>query len=115
MTNRSLAHPAPPTTRELRGLALYRERGDEIEPLGKGRYTVPGCAGGSYTVDLAVFGGEESCSCPDHARHPEYSCKHLSAAAIFRAKARAKARREQAARTTARASRASLAPLAAAL
>lgn len=82
---------APPATRELRGLALYREHGDEITPLGHGRYEVPGCSGGSYTVDLAVFGGEESCSCPDRAA----VCKHIIAATIHRSKARAACRRVQ--------------------
>lgn len=106
--------PPPTTTREIRGLALFREHGDEIEPLGKGRYTVPGCSGGVYVVDLAVFGGTESCNCPDFRRHKE-PCKHLYAATIYRAKARTHAREEQAVRTKARASRASLAPLAAAL
>jgi hypothetical protein len=85
--------PAHPSTRELRGLALYRDHGDEIEHIGRGRYSVPGCSGGSYTVDLAVFGGEESCNCPDHRRHPEHSCKHLVAATIYRAKARMVGRR----------------------
>ena len=103
-----------PTTRELRGLALYRDHGDEITPEGHGVYTVPGCSGGTYTVDLAVFGGTESCDCPDFERHKE-PCKHIICATIYRAKARIRARREQAARTTARDSRASLAPLAAAL
>ncbi len=105
--------PAPPTRKETRadrGLELYRERGHEIESIGHGRYEVPGCSGGSYTVDLAVFGGEETCSCPD--RHREYSCKHLVAATIFRAKSRAKARRAQHQRTASRAARASLAPVA---
>ncbi len=105
--------PPPPPTRELRGLGIYRERGDEITHEGHGVYTVPGGtrSGGTYTVNLAVFGGEECCDCPDHQRHPELTCKHLAAAAIFRAKARTRAREEQAARTTARASRASLTPL----
>jgi uncharacterized Zn finger protein len=111
MDNVRIARPAPPSTREQRGLALYREHGDEITHEGHGAYTVPGCSGGSYTVDLAVFGGEECCDCPDHQRHPELTCKHLAAAAIFRAKARTRARGEQVARTTARASRASLTPL----
>jgi hypothetical protein len=102
---------APPPTRELRGLKLYREHGDEIIHEGHGVYTVPGCSGGTYAVDLAVFDGEQSCSCPDRAP----VCKHIICATIYRAKARARSRREQAARTTARASRASLAPLAAAL
>ncbi len=118
MTNRSLAHPAPPppaTTREQRGLELYRERGHEIEHIGKGFYRVPACSGGSYRVNLAVFGGTESCSCPDHARHPELTCKHLAAATVARAKARMRARTVQAERTKARASRASLTPLAVSL
>ncbi len=113
MTNRSV--PAPPTTRELRGLALYRERADEIEHIGHGVYMVPGCSGGTYTVDLAVFTDEpETCSCPDYQRHKQ-PCKHVYAATVARAKARMRARTVQAARTKARASRASLAPLAAAL
>ena len=89
---------APPATRELRGLALYRDYADEIAHEGRGVYTVPGCSGGTYTVNLAVFGGEESCSCPDHRNHPEYTCKHLVAATIYRAKARMGARRAQAAK-----------------
>ncbi len=110
--------PAPPT-RELRGLALYREHGAEIKHIGHGRYEVPGCSGGTYTVDLGVFvGGTESCNCPDYQRHKQ-PCKHVYAATIYRskarAKARAKARRVQAERTAARASRASLAPLVASL
>jgi hypothetical protein len=103
--------PAPPPTRELRGIALYRERGDEIVHEGHGVYMVPGCSGGVYVVDLAVFGGTESCNCPDRAP----VCKHVYAATVARAKARMRARTVQAARTKARASRASLAPLAAAL
>ncbi len=105
---------APPTTRELRGLALYRDHADEIEHIGKGRYTVPGCSGGVYVVDLAVFGGTESCTCPDFQRYKE-PCKHVYAGSLYRAKARAAARREQGERAAARATRASLAPLAAAL
>lgn len=86
--------PAPPSTRELRGLALYRGHAEEIGHEGRGVYTVPGCTGrGSYTVNLAVFGGEESCSCPDHHRHPEHSCKHLIAATIYRAKNRRRSSR----------------------
>ncbi len=90
-----------------KALRLYPER--TVEPLGRGRYSVEG-SDGFYEVDLAVFGGEESCPCI--ATKP---CYHISLATIYRSKARAAARREQAARTKARASRASLAPLAAAL
>jgi hypothetical protein len=98
----------------MRGLALWGDPlGREIEHEGRGVYRVPSCSGQgvTYAVDLAVFGGEESCNCPDRER----PCKHLIAATIFRAKARTRARREQAERTAARASSASLADLAASL
>ncbi len=112
MDTKSITHPA---TRELRGLKLYREHGDEIIHEGHGVYMVPGCSGGTYTVDLAVFTDEpETCSCPDYQRHKQ-PCKHVYAATVARAKSRAKARREQAERTASRATRASLAPLTAAL
>jgi hypothetical protein len=103
--------PAPPATRETiarKALRLYPER--TVEPLGHGRYSVEGSDGNFYEVDLAVYGGEESCSCP--ATKP---CYHIAIATIHRAKARIRARRAQADRAAARASRASLAPLAAAL
>jgi len=113
VTNRSV--PAPATTREPRGLALYRDHADEITHEGHGSYRVPGCSGGTYTVDLAVFTDEpETCSCPDYQRHKQ-TCKHVYAATVARAKARMRARTVQAARTRARASRASLTPLVAAL
>jgi len=97
----------------MRGLALWGDPlGRQIEHQGHGKYTVPSCSGeDAYTVDLAVFGGEESCNCPDRER----PCKHLIAATIHRAKARMAARREQAERTAARASRGSLADLGASL
>ena len=109
MTNRSLAHPAHPTRETItkKALRLYPER--TVEPLGHGRYAVEG-TGGFYEVDLAIGGGEESCPCP--ATKP---CYHIAIATIYRSKARAKARKEQADRTAARATAANLAPLAAAL
>ncbi len=111
MASTTIAQPAHPPTRELRGLALYRERGDEIKHIGHGRYEVPGCSGGSYRVDLAVFGDEQSCSCPDRAP----VCKHIICATIYRAKSRAKsrakARREQHQRAASRAARGSVAAL----
>lgn len=91
MDTNTVAHQRP-TTRELRGLKLYRERGDEIEPQGRGVYLVPGCSGSTYTVDLAVFSDEESCTCPDHREHPEFTCKHLTAATLYRAKDNARRR-----------------------
>ncbi len=105
--------PAPPATRETiarKALRLYPER--TVEPLGHGRYRVEGTEE-TYTVDLAIGGGHESCPCP--ATKP---CYHIAIATIHRAKARAAARRAKAERTKARASRgagASLADLAASL
>jgi hypothetical protein len=87
-----------PTDRVRRGILLYLERGDEIEPLGKGRYLVPGCKGGPYTVDVGIFHDEpeaESCDCPDF-QHRGETCKHLVAAAIYRAKARIRQRNQRA-------------------
>ena len=99
--------------RAMRGLALWGDPlGRQIEHQGKGVYSVPSCSGaGSYEADLAVFGGEESCNCPDRER----PCKHLIAASITRAKARMAARRAQAERTAARESRGNLADLGASL
>ncbi len=68
--------------RERRGIALYRERGAEIEHI-KGRtWAVPSCSGeGIYLVDLRA----ETCGCPDF-EHREENCKHIYAAAIASAK-----------------------------
>ncbi len=68
--------------RERRGIALYRERGGEIEHI-KGRtWAVPSCSGeGFYLVDLRA----EICGCPDFERRDE-NCKHIFAAAVASAK-----------------------------
>ena len=71
-----------PETRELRGLALFRERGPEMECVAPWTWTVPSCTGSRvYTVDLKAG----SCTCPDHRRRGE-ACKHLYAAEVARAK-----------------------------
>ena len=70
------------TARERRGIALYRERGEEIEHVRARLWAVPSCSGeGFYLVDLRA----EICSCPDFERRGE-NCKHIYAAAIARAK-----------------------------
>lgn len=94
--------------RVRRGLELHRERGEEIEHLGHGVYEVPGSNGWTYTVHLDVFGEGESCGCPDHERHPEFTCKHITAATICRAKTKAQVRRAQRQRHDARAVTANL-------
>jgi uncharacterized Zn finger protein len=91
-----MATTSLPATRIGRGIQLHREHGDEITHEGRGVYTVPGCSegSGSYTVNLAVFGGEESCDCPDRALGSAPVCKHLVAATVYRAKITARRRGE---------------------
>jgi hypothetical protein len=86
-----------------KALRLFPER--TIEPAGYGVYRVEGSYV-TYTVDLGIDGNDEECSCP--AVKP---CYHIAMATIYRAKARMAARRAQASRTAARASRGSLEPL----
>ncbi len=75
--------PAPPSTRTTRGLALYRDHAAEIVRTGPHRYRVPSCTGSAiYEVDLR----SENCSCPDRPPKGE-TCKHVTAAVVFRAKA----------------------------
>ena len=83
MHHQSIATPPTPTTTcEERGIALYRNRGDEIEHLDSWRWRVPSCTGENvYVVDLR----SQSCQCPDYRRR-SLPCKHVAAATIARAK-----------------------------
>jgi uncharacterized Zn finger protein len=77
------------TTREQRGLQLFRDRGKEIERILPHTYAVPSCSGGAtYVVRL----DRETCDCPDFERH-HAACKHLFAATVAASKNRARARR----------------------
>lgn len=69
-------------TREARGLALYRERGDEIKYVRGSVWSVPSCTrAGVYLVDLA----DGICTCADTPPAGE-ACKHQTAATVFYAK-----------------------------
>jgi hypothetical protein len=71
-------------TREMRALALYRERGAEIERTGPYTYLMPSCTGtGSWAVNYR----RETCDCPDFERCG-VACKHIYAVGIHRAKRR---------------------------
>ena len=71
--------------RVRRGLALYRERGGEIEPRPSGGYSVPSCTGSqSYRVSLADGG---RCGCRDF-RKRRVACKHIFCLTVHRAKSR---------------------------
>ena len=68
--------------RERRGIALFRERGEEIGHVRGRLWAVPSCSGeGIYLVDLRA----EICGCPDFENRRE-NCKHIYAAAIASAK-----------------------------
>ncbi len=83
---------AAKTTRLQRGIALYRERGSEIERLEIHTYAVPSCSGDeTYTVYTDL----RCCTCPDHRRAKAAgdACKHRVAVEVFAAKRRAARRR----------------------
>jgi hypothetical protein len=74
------------TTRLQRGLALGRERFEEITRVAPWTWSVPSCSGhGAYAVDLKAAGGLATCSCADRTPSPE-ECKHVSAARYVKAK-----------------------------
>ena len=69
------------TTRAQRGLALYRDRGDEIVVYLDGTYGVPSRTedGVLYHVDLEAGDPRDRCECPD-ATCRKVSCLHMVAA-----------------------------------
>src|SRR4051812_44529354 len=72
--------------RVLRGIRLFEDRGGEIQPLDHGHYSVPGCVEGAYEVDLGIFSGLQTCECPDFEINQIATCKHLTAAELYRCK-----------------------------
>ncbi len=87
MDTKSVApHPEVLNARAERALALFRERGHEIERIADEHYLVPSCSGTRF-YRVRYGGLEESCSCPDF-EHRGQSCKHLLAVGIAHAKRR---------------------------
>jgi hypothetical protein len=80
---KSLARPGRTrSTREERGIAIFDERGDEIEHVKGWTWLVPSCSGDVlYGVDLK----SESCECPDFEGRG-LPCEHVYAARIARSK-----------------------------
>lgn len=73
------------TTRETRGLELYRTRAGEIEEIAPDIYLVPSQDGErTYRVQ---YGESEYCSCPDHS-YRAVNCVHILAVGIAHAKRR---------------------------
>jgi hypothetical protein len=81
-TTTSVPESTATDTREGRGLALYRERGDEIKHVRSAVWSVPSCIrAGVYLVDLA----DGVCTCADMPPAGDV-CKHETAATIAHAK-----------------------------
>jgi hypothetical protein len=81
-TTTTIPEPARADTREGRGLALYRERGNDISHVRGSVWSVPSCTrAGVYLVDLA----DGVCTCADMPLAGEV-CKHTTAATIAHAK-----------------------------
>ncbi len=71
--------------RALRGLALYRARGEEIVTKPFGGYSVPSASREARSYRVCVLSGR--CGCEDHRRTGR-ACLHIYAATIAAAKGR---------------------------
>jgi hypothetical protein len=77
---------AHPSTREARGLALYREHADEIT-FSEGVWLVPSLSEETTVYEVRIGTRSASCECRDHGfRHID--CIHIHAATIAKAKTR---------------------------
>ncbi len=84
MTTTSIPTSPGGDTREVRALALYRERGHEILRSAPYMYNVPSSTGdGFYVVNYR----RESCECLDF-EHRGGTCLHIYAVGLARAKRR---------------------------
>lgn len=83
MIDASLPHrPTPTGSRRDRGIALFRERGEEIRHVRGRMWAIPSCSGSRvYLVDVA----SGICTCPD-TPPVEENCKHATVATIAKAK-----------------------------
>ena len=88
-SNRKSTVPAPPSTREQRGLQLYLDRGSEFVRVSRDTFLVPSRSRRrvEYLVDLE----RQSCECRDHARTGG-PCLHVYAAMLHQAWLRRAAR-----------------------
>ncbi len=75
-----------PSTRELRGIALYRDHADEIR-FERGVFLVPSLSEATTVYEVKIGTKGSSCECADHS-HRGVDCLHIHAATIARAKTR---------------------------
>ncbi len=86
MDTRSLAQPTRPSTRELRGIALYRDHADEIR-FERGVWLVPSLSTATTVYEVRIGTRGASCECRDHC-YRGVPCMHVHAATIAKAKTR---------------------------
>ncbi len=72
--------------RVLRGLALYRARGEEIVARPAGGYSVPSATREDRTYRVCLVSGR--CGCEDSLRRTRGACLHVYAATLAEAKGR---------------------------
>jgi hypothetical protein len=71
------------SSRAQRGWDLHLSLKSQIQQTGKDTFVVPSARYAEVGYRVSYGGAVESCSCPDSECHPEVSCKHLSAVALF--------------------------------
>ena len=81
---KTIAHEAPRSTREQRGIALYEEHGERIRFEG-GVWLVPSQGAGTSVYEVTIGRRGDVCECADF-EHRGLPCKHIAAATIARAK-----------------------------
>ncbi len=84
MIETSVPKASRPDTRELRGLALYREHAEEITFSG-GVWLVPSQHDATSVYEVSIGRRGESCECADF-EHRGAACKHIVAATVAQAK-----------------------------
>ncbi len=86
MIDQESSAPAHPSTREARGLALYRGHKDEIR-FERGVWLVPSLSEKTTVYEVKIGTKGSSCECADHS-HRGVDCLHIHAATVARAKTR---------------------------
>lgn len=86
MIETTIADTGAPSTREMRGLKLYQEHGEEIRFDARERvWLVPSQSEGTSVYEVTLGGRGEACECADF-EHRGAACKHIVAATIAKAK-----------------------------
>ena len=86
MTEQSLAQPTRSSTRESRGIALYRDHADEIR-FERGVWLVPSLSEATTVYEVRIGTRGASCECRDY-EFRGVPCMHVHAATIAKAKTR---------------------------